>query len=87
MFAGIVADGNYDSVRTNFNDDHDFERYIDLLRKKSTFESNTLVKGDDRIITLCTCSYEFNNARYVLYGKLTPIYKSAKSEVGNIIKK
>ena len=72
LFAGIVVDGNYESVRFDFKDDHDFQNYIDSLKKKSTFESNTIVKADDRIITLCTCSYEFNNARYVLYGKLTP---------------
>jgi sortase B len=74
LFAGIVVDGNYESVRFDFNDDHDFQSYIDSLKKESTFESNTIVKADDRIITLCTCSYEFNNARYALYGKLTPIW-------------
>ncbi|HWR40588.1 MAG TPA: class B sortase [Patescibacteria group bacterium] len=81
LFAGIVVDGNYESVRFDFKDDDDFQSYIDLLKKKSTFESNTIAKADDRIITLCTCSNEFNNARYALYGKLTPIWKSVKNEV------
>lgn len=80
LFAGIVVDGNYESVRFDFKDDHDFQSYIDSLKKKSTFESNTIVKADDRIVTLCTCSYEFNNARYALYGKLTPIRQSVKKE-------
>lgn len=71
LFAGIVVDGNYDSVRFDFKDDHDFESYTDSLKNKSTFKSSTIVKADEQIITLCTCSYEFNNARYVLYGKLT----------------
>ncbi len=87
LFAGIVVDGNYESVRANFIDEHDFQRYIDLLKKRSTFESNTLVKGDDRIITLCTCSYEFSNARYALFGKFTSNYKSEKSELRSIFKK
>jgi len=80
LFAGIVVDGNYESVQLDFQDDYDFQSYIDSLKKKSTFESNTIVKADDRIITLCTCSYEFNNARYALYGKLTPIGQSEKNE-------
>lgn len=73
LFAGIVADGNYEFVHFKFTDDVDFQDYINSLKRKSTFESNTIVKSDDRIVTLCTCSYEFNNARYALYGKLTPI--------------
>lgn len=81
LFVGIVVDGNYESVRFDFKDDHDFQSYIDSLKKKSTFESTTIVKADDRIITLCTCSYEFNNARYALYGKLAPIWQSVKNEV------
>ena len=81
LFTGIVVDGNYESVRFDFKDDHDFQSYIDSLKKKSTFESNTIVKADERIVTLCTCSYEFNNARYALYGKLTPIRQSVKNEV------
>ena len=71
LFAGLVVDGNYKSVRFDFQDNHDFQCYIDSLKKKSTFESNTIIKVDDRIVTFCTCSYEFNNARYALYGKLT----------------
>lgn len=73
FFAGNIVDGNYDSVRFDFKDDYDFQNYVDSLKKKSTFESNTIVKSDDRIITLVTCSYEYDNARYTLYGKLTPI--------------
>ncbi len=73
LFAGIVADGNYEFVRFEFQDDGDFLEYISTLKEESTFESKTIVKPDDRIITLCTCSYEFNNARYALFGKLIPI--------------
>lgn len=73
LFAGIVVDGSYESIRFNFKEDYDFQSYIDSLKKKSTFETNTIIKADDRIITLCTCSYEFTNARYTLYGKLTPV--------------
>ena len=73
LFAGIIVDGNYESIRFDFKNDHDFQSYIDSLKKMSTFESNTIVEADDQIITLCTCSYEFNNARYALYGKLTPV--------------
>lgn len=73
LFAGIIVDGSQESVRADFKDDHDFISYINSLKEVSTFKSNTIVATDAQIITLCTCSYEFNNARYALCGKLTPV--------------
>lgn len=40
---------------------------------KSTFNSTVELTESDDIITLSTCSYEFNNARYVVIGKPTII--------------
>ncbi len=39
----------------------------------STFVSNVELAAGETIITLSTCSYEFNNARYVVIGRLTRI--------------
>lgn len=73
LFAGIVVDGSHQSLRFQFADDNDFLSYLDSIREESFFKSNTVVTSDDPIITLCTCSYEFTNARYALFGKLTPV--------------
>lgn len=72
LFAGIVADGTYESVRFTFQDGQDFLRYVDSVKRASTFQSGVTVEQGDRIVTFCTCTYEFQNARYVLFGKLTP---------------
>ena len=40
---------------------------------KSTFNSTVEIGKGENIITLSTCSYEFNNARYVVIGKLKKI--------------
>lgn len=73
LFAGMVVSGNSESIRYTFKDADDFLQYTNALKKGSAFQSDTVVNADDRIITLCTCSYEFNNARFALYGKLTPM--------------
>lgn len=73
LFAGIIVNGDYESIQIDIKDDQDFQNYIDLLKKASSFKSDTVLNADDRIITLCTCSHEFNNARYALFGKLMPI--------------
>lgn len=46
---------------------------INRYREKSTFQSSAPINEEDLIITLSTCSYEFDNARYVLVGKLIPL--------------
>lgn len=46
---------------------------VENIISKSTFLSNTKITESDNLITLSTCSYEFNNARYVLLGKLNKI--------------
>lgn len=43
------------------------------IMAKSTFNSAVEIGNGENIITLSTCSYEFNNARYVVVGKLKKI--------------
>jgi len=43
------------------------------LRKNSTFRSNVDLEVGDRVVTLSTCSYEFDDARFVVVGKLVPL--------------
>ena len=49
------------------------EDTISAIISKSTFHSAAEITKDESIITLSTCSYEFNQARYILIGKLNPI--------------
>ena len=73
LFAGFTADATSDIYRTEIGEANDFEAFLQELKTKSTFTSDVTVTGDDHIVMLSTCSYEFNNARYVVFGKLTPL--------------
>lgn len=37
------------------------------------FRANLEISAYDRVITLSTCAYRFENARYVLHGKLVEL--------------
>jgi len=50
----------------------EFEKYLEDLLNNSTFDSGLTFEKDDKLITLSTCSYDFDGARYVLVGKLEP---------------
>ncbi|MBR2594037.1 MAG: class B sortase [Firmicutes bacterium] len=75
LISGTVENGNYEFVRFDLENDDDFLSYIDELRRRSTFTSDVEVRADDQIICLCTCSYEWNNARYMVVGRLVRLYQ------------
>ena len=76
LFADMVGDGSQAFVRLDFDDDNDFYTYISKLKAGAAFKSKTVLQPQDRIVTLSTCTYNFSNARYVLFARLSPITKS-----------
>lgn len=53
-----------------FVDDADLLAWLSDSMERSSFVSSVQPQLGDRIITLSTCSYEYDNARYVLVGIL-----------------
>lgn len=53
----------------------EYADYLAEMRSKSTFHSDVVVTPEDAVVVLSTCSYEFDNARYVALGKLVKIEK------------
>ena len=76
LICGTVEDGNYEFVQFEFADEDAFIEYVDARRSRSTFQSNVELRPGDRIISLCTCSYERHNARYMIIGRLVPLYQT-----------
>ena len=55
--------------RDNFGSDEDFLGFIDEVKKRSIINTGVDVSGDDEIITLSTCTYEFEEARLVVMAR------------------
>ena len=70
LFAGYVASVDDTAWTTGFSNEIEFERWLESARAKSTFTGNVSPIATDRILTLSTCSYEFQNARFVVHGVL-----------------
>ncbi len=47
--------------------------FLENAVKESTFQTTVSFDESDSFLTLSTCSYEYDNARYVVVGKLTEI--------------
>jgi len=73
LFAGFVCDHDADVYSFELSQD-----YLASCMRRSTFTAHVeLPAPDDKIVTLSTCSYEYEDARYVVMGTLTPIDKLA----------
>ncbi|MGI6240104.1 MAG: class B sortase [Christensenellales bacterium] len=72
LFAAYVRDAS--AIPHDFDTDEDFLGYVDEIRGRSNIKSDVVIEAGDRILTLCTCSYAYDDARYVVHGKLVPIY-------------
>jgi len=71
LFAGLVIKRD-DKIYSLNQSAEDFTNLLKEYRAKSTFKSNIELNDDDTIVTLSTCSYEFDNARYIVIGRLIP---------------
>ncbi|MDM1009526.1 class B sortase [Clostridium perfringens] len=66
----ITRSDDTECIIVNFNDEEDFNSYISNIFSKSIYDSHISVKNTDKLLTLSTCSYEFDNARLVIHAKL-----------------
>ena len=72
LYAGVVV--SRDSLIYNPNpNEAEFQEFLNYAKENSTFQSGVTIEDDDLFITLSTCSYEYNNARYIVIGKLIKI--------------
>lgn len=70
VFSVYVTKSNTDYLDVEFDETNSFEDYIETVSKKSMYPYKGTVTSSDKIITLSTCSYEFDNARTVVHAKL-----------------
>ena len=70
VFAGHLAHSQRDHPPMEFETDEEFLTYIEHIKSISLLTSDIEINADDRIVNLCTCAYDFNEARLVIVGVL-----------------
>ncbi len=71
LFSGFVTKAGSE-IYTPIDDVTALADYIENAASLSTFEPNDGIEMTEHVLVLSTCSYQFNNARYVLMGYLVP---------------
>ncbi len=70
IFSAYVTDTAFYFIDTTFKDDTDWLSFLHTIQEKSAFPTNTELVADDVVLTLCTCTYEFDDARFVVHARL-----------------
>ncbi len=79
LVAGYVTSTGSDSFEM-FSNDEEIQGYLSRSVEKSTFIADVDIESVERVMTLATCSYEYDNARYVLVGSLVPVGEEAEEQ-------
>lgn len=70
VFAAYITSTD-DIIYTELQNKESRQKLVDQSLEKSLFDSGIEPEPDDKLITLSTCAYDFENARFVVIGKLT----------------
>lgn len=68
--AGVYQNAEYWDFTFDYASDEDFMRQIDQWKAVSTFTADTEYAAGDRFVALTLCTYDIENSRYILIGKL-----------------
>jgi len=75
LFSAYVRDASL--LPHDFDSPRAFLAYADQIKALSDFRSDVMIGENDRIVTLVTCNYNYDDARYVVHGKLVPLHDAA----------
>ena len=73
VFSMFVTGGDSDVYAFNFATRNEFQEFINRMYSRSNFDTGVSVTSSDHIMTLSTCSYEYDDARYVVLCKIVPM--------------
>jgi len=73
IFSGFITSSDSSAYTLTFGTDDLYLAFILKMKSFSDFTNDVQLSASDRVICLSTCTYEYNDARYVVFGKLVPV--------------
>lgn len=70
LFAVVTIPEDSDMYKMSFDSDSEKEAYLEQIASLNEVKSKVKVTSKDEIVMLSTCTYEYEGARLVVYGKL-----------------
>ena len=76
LFAGYLTDKRDHCYDIAISDEADLSAFAQTALEKSDFRAEIEILPGDRLVTLSTCAYAFENARYILIGRLDSLWQT-----------
>lgn len=73
IFAAATIPASSPRYQFNFKTKRDKQEYLNWIQKKTVLHTNVKVSAEDHIVMLSTCTYEYHNARAVVFAKMLPV--------------
>ena len=73
VFSAYVDVATGPQTTISFQDDAAFLSFVETMRNQSITKTDTPIGAEDRIITLSTCTYEYDDARFIVQAVLHPV--------------
>ena len=73
LFSGYTTEMDSSAYMQTFGSIREHTDWLKEVSGRSDFRANLEISALDRVITFSTCAYRFENARYVLHGKLVEL--------------
>lgn len=66
IFTAYITEADYDYRQPDFNSNAEFLEYMNRLKARSIYDTGVVLNPTDEVITLSTCIYTFDNARFTV---------------------
>ena len=73
VFSAYITKATSDTYMRGFKANDKFKKYIEYIKGLSLIDTGINVTKDDTVVSLSTCTYEYENARFVVHTKRVEI--------------
>lgn len=92
VFAVYITNGSssgdngyvFDYTFTNLSTEQNFGEYINEVKQRQLYDTGVDILPTDKIITLSTCTYEFDDARLVVIGRMVRDGESSSVDTSKV---
>ena len=82
VFSAFVTGGDSDVYAFNFGTREEYASFLESMQSRSDVAADVEVDADDHIMTLSTCAYDYEDARYVVLCKIETVQEANLAAAG-----